>query len=93
MAPLPHGKQIQTPINSAFGATTGRAAKQTGGLDVLEAFSMKKPRVYFGDPVVHTTRSLHLTSCTSTMVGMPNIDDAQGELKPSGSADNRVGGG
>ena len=27
MAPLPHGKQIQTPINSAFGATTGRAAK------------------------------------------------------------------
>eukprot|EP00964_Phaeocystis_antarctica_P092314 scaffold59361_cov98-Phaeocystis_antarctica.AAC.3 len=28
MAPLPHGKQIQTPINSAFGATTGRAARQ-----------------------------------------------------------------
>eukprot|EP00964_Phaeocystis_antarctica_P069858 scaffold42493_cov68-Phaeocystis_antarctica.AAC.2 len=31
MAPLPHGKQIQTPINSAFGATTGRAAKKVGG--------------------------------------------------------------
>ena len=43
MAPLPHGKQIQTPINSAFGATTGRAAKKMGGLDMLEAFSMRKP--------------------------------------------------
>ena len=43
MAPLPHGKQIQTPINSAFGATTGRAAKNMGGLDMLKAFSMRKP--------------------------------------------------
>ena len=33
----------QTPINSAFGATTGRAAKKMGGLDMLEAFSMRKP--------------------------------------------------
>eukprot|EP00964_Phaeocystis_antarctica_P121641 scaffold85310_cov37-Phaeocystis_antarctica.AAC.1 len=39
----PHGKQIQTPIHSAFGATTGRAAKKMGGLDMLEAFSMRKP--------------------------------------------------
>eukprot|EP00964_Phaeocystis_antarctica_P001451 scaffold769_cov72-Phaeocystis_antarctica.AAC.1 len=31
MAPLPDGKQIQTPINSVFGATTGRAAKKMGG--------------------------------------------------------------
>ena len=30
----------KTPVNSAFGATTGRAAKQMGGLDMLEAFSM-----------------------------------------------------
>eukprot|EP00964_Phaeocystis_antarctica_P141986 scaffold107136_cov64-Phaeocystis_antarctica.AAC.1 len=31
MAPLPHGRQIHTPINSAFGATIGRAAKRMGG--------------------------------------------------------------
>ena len=24
-----------------------------GGLDMLEAFSMRKPRAYFSDPVVH----------------------------------------
>eukprot|EP00964_Phaeocystis_antarctica_P059659 scaffold35445_cov56-Phaeocystis_antarctica.AAC.1 len=42
----------QTPINSAFGATTGRAAKKMGGLDMLEAFSVRKPLAYIDDPVV-----------------------------------------
>ena len=47
----------KTPVNSAFGDTTGRAAKEMGGLDMLEAFSMRKPRAYFSDPVVHVCSS------------------------------------
>eukprot|EP00964_Phaeocystis_antarctica_P117356 scaffold81186_cov78-Phaeocystis_antarctica.AAC.1 len=38
-APMPHGKQIQTPINSAFGATTGRAAKKMGGVGYARGIS------------------------------------------------------
>ena len=47
------GRQTNPPINSAFCSTTGRAVGKTGGLDMLEAFSMRKPQAYFSDPVVH----------------------------------------
>ena len=51
-APAPR-QAGEMPQNSAFGGRTGCAAKKMGVLEVLEEFSMRKPREYFDNPVVH----------------------------------------